>query len=433
MSKSLKAFILAVFLLTSIFGISQFYTREAYQQQLEASYQRSFRELSVHVHNLELELSKLQVSSWDYPNVNQIANILRLVYAAQANFGQLPLNGLNLSKIENLLAQIQSETVALTKTSLDQERDPKQQFVNLYHQVKYLNQELQQELNQWEREGNWVTWQSYFQTAITNSSKIALNENYPLMQALVMIEDGMDRFSESGFPSELSRLQASPPQAGIIAEQDILDIAQEFLGEIAQSLDLELINQSHSNLGTSTVYGSKEDDSTIVLEIADSGAVLWITNARIVNKSNLSQSELLTIADTFLRERGFSSLEFISVDRFNNRSMFTFTVIEDNTLIYPRHLKVQVAEDNGEIVGFQGENYYRFQKELNHKPGLTAKEAQAYLSDSNNIISHRLAMILDTSYNEILTYEFKVENGGEYYLIYTNASTGTEEKIVRID
>ena len=80
----------------------------------------------------------------------------------------------------------------------------------MYQQVQFVNGELQTQLALGERRTSWVDWRRYVQTSI---SRVAVepDERYPLMQALVMIEDGMDRFTDSDFASELERLRDHCP------------------------------------------------------------------------------------------------------------------------------------------------------------------------------------------------------------------------------
>ena len=102
--------------------------------QLEAGYQRAFRELAIHVAGLETELSKLLVSSSPKLQLESAANILRLVYASQANLGQLPINSLNLTRTENLLAEIQAAAVNAAQSGFKLE----DKLTNLYQQIQYL-------------------------------------------------------------------------------------------------------------------------------------------------------------------------------------------------------------------------------------------------------------------------------------------------------
>ena len=136
-----------------IFGVSQYYLNQTYRRQLEASYQRAFRELSVHIDSLEAELSKLQVANSVQQQFDSTANLLRLVYASQANLGQLPLNSLNLTRIENLLAKVQSAAVKLVQGSFQAEPPHlEEEFAALYQQCS-LSMGNCRPSSLWEKDG----------------------------------------------------------------------------------------------------------------------------------------------------------------------------------------------------------------------------------------------------------------------------------------
>src|SRR5690554_1338010 len=156
-----------------LFSGSQFYTRQAYKQQLEANYQRAVRELSVHINGIEVELAKLRVANSSAQQMDSSANLLRLIYSAQANLGQLPLNGLNLSYIESLLAKVQTDIVRSTKNYIRGiESSLSIELEQIYPQICYVNEQLQTELNRDEWRTSWVDWKKYFQTSIMRSANV---------------------------------------------------------------------------------------------------------------------------------------------------------------------------------------------------------------------------------------------------------------------
>ena len=418
-----------------IFSLTQFYTRQAYQQQLEANYQRAFRELTVHINGIEEELAKIQVVNSVELQAEIWANILRLVYSAQANLGQLPLNGLNLSRIEHLLASIQDKTVDFTRRNIRNETQVEETtLTELYLQVKYVNSELQKQLAEKGQTANWVNWKNFLQTSMLRSSNIEPGRRHPLMHSLVMVEDGMQRFSNSDFPSETDRLQGTLPRGELISPQEAVAIAEQFLQELAAGKKLQVVNESAGSLPTFTVQTVTEKDPyPITIEIAKYGGhVLWMTNGRIVSQSELDRDTLIGLAQDFLARRNFPEMRLVNASSRLNRLFLDFVPVEDQVLIYPQQLKLQVAEDNGQILGFQGQAYYGLQASRELSPQLTLAEARAKVKQSENIQAEHLAVILNPSFEEVLTYEFRVHQEPEEFLVYINAKNGHEEKVSRL-
>lgn len=426
---------LGVFLSITILALTQFYTRQAYQQQLEAGYQRAFRELALHINGIEKELSKVQVVNSPELQAETWANILRLVYSAQANLGQLPLTGLSLSKIEHLIANVQNKTVDYARRSLRElEQTDQTVIVALYEQIQYINGEIQTQLALNERDSNWVSWKSYFQTSMMRSSNVEPGARYPLMHSLVMVEDGMQRFSESDFPSETDGLRGPLPSGDLISQQEAVVIAQQFLKELAGKSELKVVNESSGNLPTFTVQTIGDSQWPITVEITKYGGhVLWMTNGRIVSESVLDKDTLISIAKNFLLERNFTQIELVGANSKQNHLTLDFVPIEQDVLIYPQQIKVQIAEDNGQILGFQGQAYYAFQQNRELAPQLTLDEARRQVKYPENIVEHDLAVIMNPSYEEVLTYQFRVNHEADQFLIHINADQGFEEKISRVE
>lgn len=156
-------------------------------------------------------------------------------------------------------------------------------------------------------------------------------------------------------------------------------------------------------------------------------------NPRIVQKRQLTEGEMAAYAVQFLQERGFPEVELVDTDWNLNRLMCSFVVVEEGVLVYPRQLKVQVAADNGEIVGYQGLAYQAFAYIRKATPVLSPEQARAFVIETAEILEQRPAVILDPNFEQKLTYEFRVKQGPDQFLIYINAENGAEEKITRLE
>ena len=105
---------------------------------------------------------------------------------------------------------------------------------------------------------------------------------------------------------------------------------------------------------TYTVTATSAEQNPVTIEIAKQGGhVLWMTNPRVVREQQLSQAEMIKAAEQFLKERAFPEVELVDANFNFNRLLCSFAPVDDGILIYPRQLKVQVAADNGEIVGIK--------------------------------------------------------------------------------
>ncbi len=137
-------------------------------------------------------------------------------------------------------------------------------------------------------------------------------------------------------------------------------------------------------------------------------------------------------AKAFLTAHGVDDMaESYFIDQ-GNRLTINFAARQDDVICYPDLIKVEVAMDNGEIVGYEAAGYL-----MNHtqrsslQPWVAAGDAQEQVSGELSVLSRQLALIPTEGENEVLCWEFKCENGdGKHYIVYINAKTGEEQQIL---
>ncbi|NLY11737.1 MAG: hypothetical protein GX020_08665 [Firmicutes bacterium] len=422
MKKGLLVFYLGTLVALVIIGFTQYHSALSFRQQLEASYERAFLEFASHLNGIENELSKAQVASTAEKHMQIYSNIWRLVYASQANLGQLPVGEVSLQRIKTYLAELQNKTVQFFSQAVKEpqafqkQTEINQQLKQLYEQAQYLNQEIQLALATRER-----------------------GDSLLMTQALIAIEDGMsNRFFDSEFPGELDRLALPKIEGEQITSEDALRIAEEFLAELAPDYQLAVTNEAFGSLPTYTIVASKEGQPEISLEISKHGGyVLWLINPRNIPSQVLCIEEMVSIANDFLQVRNFPEVELVSTEIIQNKGHLVYAVVDQGVVIYPETLTVQVAGDRQEIVGFRGLAFYSVHKERELRPAITMTDAQAVILEPGNIqpediVQSRLAVIFNDSYQEVLVYEFRIHHAQEEFLVYINANEGTEEKIHRV-
>ena len=106
---------------------------------------------------------------------------------------------------------------------------------------------------------------------------------------------------------------------------------------------------------------------------------------------------------------------------------------QNGVIIYPDLIKVKVALDNGEILGFESTGYLNNHTErIIDKNVISKDQAKKTLNKNLNIKSENLAIIPTEYKTEILCYEFKGTVENREFIVYINAKTGEEEDILVI-
>jgi spore germination protein len=102
--------------------------------------------------------------------------------------------------------------------------------------------------------------------------------------------------------------------------------------------------------------------------------------------------------------------------------------------VYPETVAVKVTMDNGEIIGFDGDEYLFNQSPLpNTKPSITVQQAKSQVNPHFHIQKTRLVVIYSEGGKKVLCYELLgYLEEMDQYRIFINAHTGDEEWIEKI-
>ena len=115
----------------------------------------------------------------------------------------------------------------------------------------------------------------------------------------------------------------------------------------------------------------------------------------------------------------------------NNIATINFAYTQESVTIYPDLIKVSVAMDNGDIVGFESAGYLFSHEERDiPTPKISIEEAKSKINSDLAPTSSGLAIIPTDVKTEVLTYEFKGKVDNRDFIVYINAETGKEEDIL---
>lgn len=205
----------------------------------------------------------------------------------------------------------------------------------------------------------------------------------------------------------------------------------------AQFLEVnpEALTDSGDTAGDVPAWGFllQGEKGTCTIQVTKTGGkVLNMLCSRGIEGAAVSREEAIERAGVFLESRGYTNLVENYYSEANGALTINFTAVQDDVLLYPDLIKVEVALDNGEIVGFEGENYLMHHvKRGKLEPEITAAQAKEAVSDALELLDMRLALIPTPGEDEVLCWECTCQTEeGTHCMVYVNAQTGAEEKIL---
>lgn len=252
------------------------------------------------------------------------------------------------------------------------------------------------------------------------SSQLALAESAADLEALAL----------SALAPEPAPQQARGLPQGEITQAEALDIARSFVGDSR----VEAIHTAPGTSGTLAAYGVtvQTADMQLNLEVTrQGGKVLWMMPETASFPMTQSPHACQQAAVDFLALHGFGAVLPVHHQIYDGLYVASLVPVQQDVLLYPDLLRVQVRMDTAEVVGLEAHNYW-----LNHvprqlpAPALKASAAQAHIADHAQVESTRLCLIPSDG-AEVLCYEVAATHNGESYLIYIDAQSGREMELLK--
>lgn len=441
--RGITSAILAIALLAvGVWGAYQYQQKNDYKIALNNDYQRLFHDTKAHVSNVQVAMSKALLSDSLDQNVLLLTQIMQQATLAQDKLSQLPVSHSDISKTQKYLTQVADYSYSLIQGHLDgNEMDSKQResMFKLQDYSTYLTKELSElqdklvkgditlgRLERRQREGLRET-----------------NENM-LNTSLVKFEETMTEYPEliydGPFSDQIMNMKPKGLNNKKIDVEEAKKIAKNFLGN-KQEWNLTLFEEGEQFDDTAKIpshtfsvsKGNNNNEARGYISISKQGGhIVWMNNTRSVDGISLSMKQAQDRALKFLQEKGYKNMEPNYSLRYDGIGLFNFAYTENDITIYPDLIKVKVALDDGEIVGFEAAAYLHTHHDRDiPEPKLTQEEARDKVRLDFNIDSIRLAMIPKGS-KEVLCYEFKGQYKENDYIVYINALDGSEEQILQI-
>lgn len=429
----------AALILTGFFAYNTYTEKKQYQTFLQNNYQRSFRELVTNVENIKLLLEKAEISASPLQSNALMSQTWMQSYSAAENLGQLPITHVALSKTEKYLNQVSDYSYTLSRTNaqnkIASDKDM-EQVSKLRDYAGVLLKELHgMESDVAEGKIKFGEMRSKGKLALKRASKNAVEVSFGNM------EDKFNDYPTLIYDGPFSDNVVEGKPKGLEGEDINLEKAKEkakkFLGEDK----VGRITETSSGKGKIHTFGlevsTKDNDKSKAISIditKKGGYVLWMLNPRDIPEKKLTDKEASDKAQKFLKEQGFGELTETYFLKNDNTTTVTYIgVTKEGVLIYPELIKVKVALDNGEIVGFDSYLYLMSHNKRDiPKPKLSEAEAKKKISQRLEIERVKLAIIPMPGNKEQLCYEFKGKYNKNDYFVYINAETGNEENILRI-
>lgn len=423
------------FIVTAVWGAYQYNSSRAYHTYLDLQFQRKFYELIGHVENAQVDLSKAMISGSSKDMTRYLYNTLQQAYLAQEKLTQLPFHHSTIRKTEKFLNQLGDYSTAMANKSIEGISLSVSELETLKELQKYANF-LSRELIEMQQEvvSGGVNFGDLKRAGNRDLDRV---DNMMKDFRLINIEERMQEYPELIYDGPFSEhiKDIKPRLTGKeISSEEAVAVAREALkGKNLQNVSVvSTIENARINgyfLRASRARGDEAEISMAVSKIG--GKVIWFLDPRAIGESRLDKHEAQRRAEEYLREQGYEDMVPTYTMAAEGQMVVNFAYKQGEVIVYPDLIKVKVALDNGEIIGMETEGYLttHYKRDI-PEPNISMAEAQERLNGAVTIEKKRLAIIPMEGNKEVLAYEFKVKFGEDNYLIYIDAETGVQRRIL---
>lgn len=422
---------------TGYWGYKEHQEKNAILIQAENNYQRAFHNLTYHIDLLHDKIGTTLAMNSQSSLSPTLADVWRLTSEAHSDVGQLPLSLMPFNKTEEFLSNIGDFSYRTAVRDLSKEPLSDKEY-NTLQQLYKNAEDIQKELRTVQHlvmENN-LRWMDV-ELALASGDKQADNT---IIDGLKTVEKNVAAYSESEFGVTLTTTKKDgnkfPNLEGPeINEEQAKEVAKKFLG-LKGNIEMKVTENgegSQNGFYSLEINDPKSKVNTFMDITKKGGIPIWIIRNREVAKSAISLNDAYNRAQKFLKENKFENLELFESAQYDNIGVFNFVSSTNGVRVYSDSIKMKVALDDGNIIGFTARDYLMAGKiKTTGKPKISIEEAKKHINPNLEIMEDRLAIITNDLDQDVLCYEFLGTINNDTYRIFINAENGFEEKVEKL-
>lgn len=397
---------------------------------MEDVYSRSFYNLTNLLNNMDVNLSKLTVSSSSEEQQTILMDIIVESELIESNLEQLPIEDEDKASTVKLVNQVGDYSKSLNKKLASGEAlgsDEAAKIEAMSGTVSSLATEINETANTIKdgknlkfsallKKNNNLITDSF--TKLTNASA-----DYPQMIYDGPFSDGLDEREIKGL------------SGGELSKEDAVARGKEYLMDYELSELYASGEAVTKSIACYVLEGKTLSGVGVYLQLAKRGGKpVLFTLYDECEEDNFSDEECIKIGEEFLSSIGYEGMKAVWQNENNNVLSVNYAFCQEGAVVYSDLIKVKVCKEKGKVVGIEAITYL-----TNHtgnrdvsSPNISAESARKTAENKIDVSSVRLAVIPLGVKSEVLAYEVSGTYNDNLYYIYINALTGKEAQIFKV-
>ncbi|MFT0800444.1 germination protein YpeB [Bacillus swezeyi] len=424
---------------TSYWGYKEHQEKDAVLLHAENNYQRAFHDLTYQVDQLHDKIGSTLAMNSKKTLSPALTEVWKTTSEAHNNVSQLPLTLMPFNKTEEFLANVGDFSYKAAVRDLDKEPLNKKEYASLnklYENAKDIQNELRN-VQHLILDNN-LRWMDV-ELALASGQKQSDNT---IINGFKTVEKSAAAFSETDFgPATMTSMKKEKQgydhlKGKKITEKEARKIAQKFAPDKNHHIKVAKSGKRTNRDVYSISMQDPDQKADIYMDITEKGGYpVYLIQNKEIKKEKISLNDASNRALQFLKKNGYNinDLKMDESSQYDGVGVFSFVPIQNDVWLYPDSIRIKVALDDGEIVGFNAKDFLTSHKQRDlPKPKLTPEKAKANLNPNVKVQETRRALITNELSQEVLCYEILGTIENDTFRMFINANDGSEEKIEKM-
>lgn len=437
--RKMYSIVIVIIAAVAIWGLSQYKHSADLRQKLDNQYNRAFYDMVGYVNNVEVLLMKSLITSTPEKTVSILQEAWRQANLAQENLGQIPVSQHVLANTSKFLTQVGDFSYTINSQTLYRKEINDEQYETIKKLYGYANS-LQTGLSDLQNKisGGRIKWGDLSRKGTPFFKKTSTNMP---QEQFADIDKTFQEYPTLIYDGPFSDHLTNKQPVGLTGDDLNSEQAKETIMNFFGKDKVRQINDKGKNdsepIKTYTyevLFKDKPDSETASVDVTQKGGhILWMLHERPVPESSLEIDEVKEAGRKFLESRGYENMVDTYYLKEDNTATVNYAYKQGDVVVYPDLIKLKIALDNGEILGFEGKGYIssHTKREI-PQVKFTKEQARSLITSKMEISDYNLALIPTNYKTEIFTHEFKGSLDNHDFLVYINAENGQEERILII-
>ena len=348
-----------------------------------------------YVQDMEVLLSKAMLTSSPQKAADILKDIWHRAELVSTNLGQLPVQQGALVNTQKFISQVGDYAKTLNGQNVKGQvmnQDQMDTIKSLHQYAVSLNDNLDKFHG--ELSAGTMKWENL----AGGGAKLFSKSDVEVPMSISNIDGTFEEMPTLIYDGPFSEHMTNQKALGLSGENVSEDQAIENLGKLFGKENIRNIQKVSDNKnGVIDTYNfsfeleGKKEKSVAEADVSVvGGRVVWFLYNRDVGDVELDIDKAKEIGKQFLEKSGFKNMRDTYYTEQQGVATINYAYEQDGVTVYADLVKVKVALDNGEIVGFESKGYLMSHRERDiPTPVLSEAEALRKVARKENIVFHR--------------------------------------------